>query len=42
MVIHKKDFWRVGGFDSRIRFTSEDRDFYARAVMEGVRSRNPD
>lgn len=37
MVIHKKDFWRVGGFDPRIRFTSEDRDFYARAVMKGVR-----
>jgi glycosyltransferase involved in cell wall biosynthesis len=37
MVIHKEDFWRVGGFDPRIRFTGEDRDFYARAVMKDMR-----
>lgn len=37
MAIHKEDFWRIGGFDPRIRYTSEDRDFYARAVIEGIR-----
>ena len=37
MAIHKEDFWRVGGFDRQIRFTGEDRDFYVRAVMKGMR-----
>lgn len=37
VVIHKEDFRRVGGFDQRIRFTSEDRDFYVRALMAGMR-----
>src|SRR3972149_2243739 len=37
MAINKRDFWSIGGFDERIRFTTEDRDFYARAVMKGLR-----
>ncbi|MEM2117723.1 MAG: galactosyltransferase-related protein [Candidatus Bathyarchaeia archaeon] len=37
MAIHKEDFWGVGGFDEQFRFTSEDRDFYVRAIMKGMR-----
>ena len=37
MVIHKKDFWSIGGFDEKILYASEDRDFYARAVMKHLR-----
>jgi glycosyltransferase involved in cell wall biosynthesis len=37
MAIHKEDFWSIGGFDERILYTSEDRDFYARAVMKPLR-----
>jgi glycosyltransferase involved in cell wall biosynthesis len=34
MAIHKEDFWSIGGFDEKILYTGEDRDFYARAVMK--------
>jgi glycosyltransferase involved in cell wall biosynthesis len=37
MVIHKEDFWSIGGFDERILYTGEDRDFYVRAVMKPLR-----
>jgi GT2 family glycosyltransferase len=37
MAIHKEDFWSIGGFDERFLYTSEDRDFYARAVMKPLR-----
>jgi glycosyltransferase involved in cell wall biosynthesis len=37
MVIHKEDFWSIGGFDERFLYTNEDRDFYARAVMKPLR-----
>jgi glycosyltransferase involved in cell wall biosynthesis len=37
MAIHKEDFWSMGGFDERFQYTNEDRDFYARAVMEPLR-----
>jgi glycosyltransferase involved in cell wall biosynthesis len=36
-VIHKEDFWSIGGFDERFLYTNEDRDFYARAVMKHLR-----
>ena len=39
MAIHKEDFWKIGGFDQRILFTSEDRDFYVRALMNGLHFR---
>jgi glycosyltransferase involved in cell wall biosynthesis len=32
MAIHASDFKRIGGFDDSIRFASEDRDFYVRAL----------
>ena len=37
MVIHKTDFWKIGGFDNKIRFTGEDRDFYMRALEKGLK-----
>ena len=37
MAIHKADFWRVGGFDSNIKYNGEDRDFYVRALTQGLR-----
>ena len=37
MAIHREDFWSIGGFDERILYTGEDRDFYARAVMKPLR-----
>jgi len=36
MVIHKQDFWRVKGFDESYCYTSEDRDFYVRAIKNGL------
>lgn len=36
-VIHKEDFWRVGGFDGEIFFTGEDRDFFVRALDYGLK-----
>jgi len=36
MVIHQEDFWNVGGFDPYFLFSSEDRDFYARALLHGL------
>ena len=37
LAIHKADFWRIGGFDEKIKFTGEDRDFYVRAVDAGLK-----
>jgi GT2 family glycosyltransferase len=37
MAIHKEDFWSIGGLDERFLYTSEDRDFYARAVRKPLR-----
>jgi glycosyltransferase involved in cell wall biosynthesis len=37
LAVHKDDFWSIGGFDERIRFTGEDRDFYVRALNAGLR-----
>jgi len=36
-VIHKKDFWKVGGFDQTLSVTSEDTDFYFRAIDYGLK-----
>lgn len=37
LIIHSEDFWNVGGFDERIHFTGEDRDFYVRAIDLGLK-----
>jgi glycosyltransferase involved in cell wall biosynthesis len=37
LAIHKEDYWRVGGFDDKFIATSEDRDFYARAIVKHLR-----
>ena len=36
-VIHKDDFWRVGGFDESLKYSSEDREFFSRAVLSGLK-----
>jgi acetyltransferase-like isoleucine patch superfamily enzyme len=36
-VIRLKDFWRVGGFNEEFRFGNVDREFYARAVLAGLK-----
>lgn len=36
-VIHKKDFFAVGGFDESLVFQGEDRDFFARALDAKLR-----
>ena len=36
-AIYKKDFWLVGGFDESLRYSSEDREFYSRAVLKGLK-----
>jgi glycosyltransferase involved in cell wall biosynthesis len=37
VAIHTEDFWRIGGFDESIKFTGEDRDFYVRALLAGLK-----
>lgn len=39
LVIHKNDFWRIGGFNKKIFVTREDVDFYLRAIDNGLRFR---
>ncbi|MEM3551571.1 MAG: glycosyltransferase [Candidatus Bathyarchaeia archaeon] len=39
LAIHRKDFWKIGGFDERIRVTCEDVDFYFRAIEKGLKFR---
>ena len=36
-VIHVNDFWRVGGFNEQLLYGSVDSEFYARAVLCGLR-----
>lgn len=37
MAIHQKDFWKIGGFDEKIKYSAEDIDFYLRANRAGLR-----
>jgi len=37
IVIHADDFWRVGGLNERYLYGSVDSEFYARAVLCGLR-----
>jgi glycosyltransferase involved in cell wall biosynthesis len=36
MVIHREDFWRVGGFDESIKAMGEDLVFYIEAIQHGL------
>jgi GT2 family glycosyltransferase len=38
-IIHRDDFWRVGGFNEALKYSSVDREFYARAVLSGLKYR---
>lgn len=37
MAIHKSDFWRLGGFDTRLEHVAEDRDFWLKAIDSGFK-----
>jgi len=39
LVIHKNDFWKIGGFNEKIFVTHEDVDFYFNAIDKGLRFR---
>lgn len=36
-VIHTEDFWSINGFDEKLVYGGEDRDFYLRAVKHGLK-----
>lgn len=36
-IIHKKDYWRVGGCDNSLKYFFEDGDFYDRAIAAGLK-----
>lgn len=36
-AIYLKDFWRVGGFDEKLKFGGVDRDFFCRALLAGMK-----
>lgn len=36
-TIHADDFWKIGGFDERILYLGEDRDFFVRAIDAGMK-----
>jgi glycosyltransferase involved in cell wall biosynthesis len=36
-VIHRDDFWKVGGFNKGLKYGSVDDDFYSRAVLRGLK-----
>ena len=38
-AIYLEDFWKVGGFDSNLKYFFEDGDFYHRAILHGLRFR---
>ncbi len=35
-AIHRKDYFAIGGFDTRIKYIFEDGDFYLRALKTGL------
>lgn len=37
VVIHKKDYWNMGGFDDNIKYSAEDVDFYLQALQAGLK-----
>lgn len=37
MAFYNNDFWNVGGFDEKFKYSAEDRDFFFRAIDKGLK-----
>lgn len=35
LIIHKEDFFKVGGFNEEIKYSGEDREFFLKAIRKG-------
>jgi len=37
LIIHREDFFKIGGFNNEIKYSGEDREFFLKAIRKGLK-----